>query len=154
MQIQSDNPFRLFLARYWGLLLLVVLGLLVKLYRIHTHPTLTWVILGSMALSAVTCIILFLNLLRVQSLSYLKRGLANSKSGNYKQAIENYNQALKLNKNSLEALTMRGTAYFQLKDNKSALDDFNKAIELDSNRENSYEVVEQRALTWEMSKEQ
>lgn len=57
-------------------------------------------------------------------------GLAKERSGNQKEALENYNQALKINSNYVEAYLNRSTLLFKMKKYEKSLEDCNKAIEL------------------------
>ena len=51
----------------------------------------------------------------------------------YKQAINDFNKAIELDSNFLDAYYDRGISKQNLKDHKEAITDFNKAIELGYN---------------------
>ena len=56
----------------------------------------------------------------------------------YKGAIDNYTQAIKINPNDANSYCNRGTARSELGDNQSAIDDFTKAIKINPNDANAY----------------
>lgn len=62
--------------------------------------------------------------------AYNNRGEAYRKSGNFTQAIADYNKALELNPNYVTAYNNRGIAYRRLNNYAQAFADYNKAIEL------------------------
>lgn len=79
------------------------------------------------------------------SLAYTDQGSMNYKLGNYKSAIENFNQALSLNPNDAVAYVNRGNARYQIAHNSSnpqdyyaAMDDFNQALRLDPQAADAY----------------
>ncbi len=57
-------------------------------------------------------------------------GLTKFKQGDYQGAIQDYNQAIRLNPKFAFAYNNRGTARLQLGDKQGAIADFNKAVEL------------------------
>lgn len=73
-----------------------------------------------------------------KTLGYVNRGIAlyygynESKTPDYKNAISNFTQALKINPNEVNAYFNRGNSYFQLSDFNKALSDFDQTILLDS----------------------
>ncbi len=64
------------------------------------------------------------------NLAYNNRGHYYSEKKAYQQAIHDYDNALRFDKNNAESLFFRGFAYFELKNYSLALQDFLKAIEL------------------------
>ena len=73
---------------------------------------------------------------------YRLRGVVYSNLNQYEQAIQNFNQAIKVYHYSDEAFAYynRGDVYRHLKQYEQALQDFDKAIELDPNATNSYNL--------------
>jgi WD40 repeat protein len=61
---------------------------------------------------------------------YYKQGLEKGKRGNYKQAIEDFTQALRFNPNSAPTHKYRGLAYSRLGQHQAALEDFQQAAKL------------------------
>ena len=70
--------------------------------------------------------------------AYNNRGTTEVLLKNYKGAIEDFNQAIKLNPKNAESYINRGTARDYLKDYKREIEDFNKGIELDSKNGYAY----------------
>jgi tetratricopeptide (TPR) repeat protein len=60
------------------------------------------------------------------------------KKGQYEQAILEYNNALELNPQYVEAYVNRGNAYEAMGVHKDAIRDYNRAIELDPNYSGAY----------------
>ncbi|QYX30608.1 serine protease [Sphaerospermopsis torques-reginae] len=65
------------------------------------------------------------------SIVYANRGGAYSELKEYKQAIDDYTQAIKIDPENAEYYKNRGLAYFQLKDYKQAINDYTQAIKID-----------------------
>jgi tetratricopeptide (TPR) repeat protein/S1-C subfamily serine protease len=65
------------------------------------------------------------------SIVYATRGDAYSKLKEYKQAIDDYTQAMKIDPENAEYYKNRGSAYVQLKEYKQAIDDYTQAIKID-----------------------
>ena len=63
----------------------------------------------------------------------------------YEHAIVDYNLALELDNNNLNAYNNRGLAWFQKKEFDQAMSDFNRAIELDSGYAKAYN---NRGMVW------
>jgi tetratricopeptide (TPR) repeat protein len=61
---------------------------------------------------------------------YLQHGLEKGKRGKYKEAIEDFTQALYINSNYAAAYKYRGLAYSRLGENLAASADFHKAADL------------------------
>jgi hypothetical protein len=68
-----------------------------------------------------------------QESTYIAKGLVQMRKGNYRQAIENYNQAIQLNYYSSVAYLNRAYIQTLLKNNQLALEDYTRAIQLGSN---------------------
>lgn len=68
-----------------------------------------------------------------QANAYCNRGLAQDRRGNYHRAIEEYNQAIRLNPNFALAYSNRAATRLALNDNQGALEDCNQAIRLNPN---------------------
>jgi tetratricopeptide (TPR) repeat protein len=62
--------------------------------------------------------------------NYLKDGIEKTRDANYKAALEDFTNIIKLDADNHEAYYYRGNAKFNLKDGRGALIDYNKAIEL------------------------
>ena len=62
---------------------------------------------------------------------YNKQGIAKHKLGQYREAIADYNKAIKINPKYAEAYNNRGLTYRQIGNEVKALKDFKKASELD-----------------------
>ena len=66
------------------------------------------------------------------------RGNAKYQSGEYKEGIEDYNQAIELNPQYAEAYNNRGNAKKRLGEYKEAIKDYNQAIELNPQYAKAY----------------
>jgi Trypsin-like peptidase domain/Tetratricopeptide repeat len=64
-----------------------------------------------------------------QESTYIANGLVQMRKGNYRQAIENYNQAIQLNYYSSAAYLNRAYIQTLLKNNQLALEDYTRAIQ-------------------------
>jgi tetratricopeptide (TPR) repeat protein len=69
---------------------------------------------------------------------YNNRGLVYGDSGQFKQAISDYNKAIELDPKLSEAYTNRGNAYVRLGQLNQAISDCNKAIELNPKLAQAY----------------
>jgi len=67
-----------------------------------------------------------------------QQGEAKLQSGDYQGALEDYNQALRLDNTNNNAYVSRGMVRFHLGDKQGAIDDFTKAIELNANDADVY----------------
>ena len=76
------------------------------------------------------CLFSGINCGGVQSLLYLERGLAKYNAQRYREAIAEYNQAIKLNPAYALAYSNRGFAKASLGDYVSAIADYDRAIQL------------------------
>ena len=63
-------------------------------------------------------------------MSYLNRGNARYDLGDKQAAIQDYNQALKINPNNADAYYNRGNAYATLGDKFQAISDFQQAAKI------------------------
>jgi tetratricopeptide (TPR) repeat protein len=61
---------------------------------------------------------------------YYNSGLAKEDSQQFESAIEDYNEAIKLDPENADYFNQRGITKDKLKDYKGAIEDFDKAIEL------------------------
>ena len=66
-------------------------------------------------------------------LFYYRQGNAHYQAGNRETAIENYNNAIRLNYNFSDVYSRRGKAYYDIGYIQAAIHDFNTAILLDPN---------------------
>jgi DNA-binding helix-hairpin-helix protein with protein kinase domain len=80
------------------------------------------------------------------SVAFYNQGQAYDKLGDYEGAIENYNQAVRLNPNDAKAYVNRGNAHYEMaqhsgdpdKDYKAAIEDFNQALRLNPQESQAY----------------
>ena len=63
--------------------------------------------------------------------SFYESGISKLSLQDYRGAIQDFNKAIKLNPNDVEAFYGRGLSKDSLEDYKGAIEDLNKAIELD-----------------------
>jgi tetratricopeptide (TPR) repeat protein len=63
--------------------------------------------------------------------AHIDQGLENSQKGRYDEAIQDFNQALKLKPNDAAILTFRGVVYYAKGQNDRALQDFDQALKAD-----------------------
>jgi tetratricopeptide (TPR) repeat protein len=70
--------------------------------------------------------------------AYVKQGDSHFSDGKYKEAVESYNQALKLFDQNDYVYYNRGNAYRKLKDYKAAITDYTQAIRLNPNNTYAY----------------
>ena len=76
---------------------------------------------------------------------FRRRALALQFLGRYKQAIEDYTNALKLDSNNVETFIRRGQAWYSLCKNDNAVKDFKSAIKLDRGNDQAlYELAKTR----------
>ena len=71
-------------------------------------------------------------------LPYYYRGNAYIKMGQYQRAIEDFNKAIFLSPNCLEAYYNRGTAYYKINQYQRAIEDFSQAILLNPDYVEAY----------------
>src|SRR5579863_8913897 len=72
------------------------------------------------------------------ALTFNTRGNANYDKGLSDRAIEDFDQAIKLNPNDAEAFYGRGSAYYQKGNDERALQEYDQAIKLRSDYTNAY----------------
>ena len=75
--------------------------------------------------------------------AYLNRGNQYARKGDYRRAIADYTQAVKINPNLVLAYYNRGNAYGYNRDFNRAFADFEKVLQLDPNYPNAKENLEQ-----------
>ena len=75
----------------------------------------------------------------------VRQGDEYFKLGQYQQAIEEYDKAIKLNPNDAIGYKTRGNSYLALAQYQRAIEDYDKAIELDPNDAEA-RTLRQRAL--------
>ena len=71
-------------------------------------------------------------------MAYTNRGNAYKDLGNYRQAIEDYNEAIRLKADLFQAYYDRGNTYGQHGQYQNAIEDFNQAIRLHPNYTKAY----------------
>lgn len=73
--------------------------------------------------------------------SYISRGIAYGKLGQYQKAIEDFNKGIELNPKYILAYHLRGATYVKLSQYQQAIKDLTKAIELDPNNADPYNTL-------------
>jgi tetratricopeptide (TPR) repeat protein len=63
--------------------------------------------------------------------THIDQGIENSQKGKYDQALQDFNQALKLKPRDPALLTYRGVVYYAKGQSDQAMKDFNQALEID-----------------------
>ncbi len=83
--------------------------------------------------SACLCLLVFLpGILNAQDVQkYVERGIERCETGQYDQALKDFNDALKMKPNDASLYDLRGMAYRCKGQDEQAVQDFNKAMELD-----------------------
>ena len=66
-------------------------------------------------------------------LFYLNKGVVLNRIEKYKQALDTFDQGLKLNPDDSNLYNNKGVSYFRLEDYKSSIDMYDKSIELNHN---------------------
>ena len=74
----------------------------------------------------------------VEAKNYNATGLAFAQQGQYQQAIEDYNQAIRLKPDFAGAYAARGVAYAYLGQYKNARENYDEAIRLKPNNKGTY----------------
>ena len=72
------------------------------------------------------------------ALEFLKRGIECLMTGDYNNAIVNFNEVLRRNTNSALTYVMRGRAYYELNDFERAIADCTQAIRFDRNNTTAF----------------
>ena len=72
------------------------------------------------------------------SYDFFYDGVANLKDKKYDLALENFNQAIEMDSNYIEAYIQRGMVYKKIKNYNDAISDYSKVIELDSENAVAY----------------
>jgi len=70
---------------------------------------------------------------------YFKQGFVSMKSGNYQQAINDFNKAIEIYPKLVDAYVNRGSVYFKLGNYQQSMIDYNKAIELNPEYTEAYQ---------------
>jgi tetratricopeptide (TPR) repeat protein len=70
--------------------------------------------------------------------SYIDQGIRNSQSGLYDQALQAFDQALKLKPNDAALITYKGIVYYAKGNNSQAMQLFEEAIKLNPNFARAY----------------
>ena len=70
--------------------------------------------------------------------SYIDQGIRNSQAGHYDQALQAFDQALKLKPNDPALITFKGIVYYAKGDNAKAVQLFEEAIKLNPNFARAY----------------
>jgi len=72
------------------------------------------------------------------AIDFLNHGVDKAERGNFRGAIADFNQAIKLNPNWSAAYYNRALAHYDLGDKQAAIADFNQTIKLNPNDANAY----------------
>ena len=72
------------------------------------------------------------------AVEYYNRGLEYKNLGKYQLAIDDYNKAIKINPDYVDAYNDRGIAYHKSGNYKNALDDYNRAIKINPDYVKAY----------------
>jgi tetratricopeptide (TPR) repeat protein len=62
---------------------------------------------------------------------HIARGKDHDRKGDYRKAIESYNEAIRLNPEHADAYSRRGNSYYRLTEYTRAIEDFDEALRLD-----------------------
>src|SRR5713226_5789339 len=69
---------------------------------------------------------------------FYNRGVTRASAGDYRGAVEDFTQALRVNPNAAEAYMGRGFARAELKDYPAAIEDFTQALRINPNEAEAY----------------
>ncbi|MFZ5448637.1 MAG: tetratricopeptide repeat protein [Thermodesulfobacteriota bacterium] len=70
--------------------------------------------------------------------SYIDQGIKNSQAGHYEQALQAFDQALKLKPNDPALITFKGIVYYAKGNNAKAMQLFEEAIKINPNFARAY----------------
>jgi tetratricopeptide (TPR) repeat protein len=70
--------------------------------------------------------------------AYVNRGVIYYRQKKYTQAIEDYNEAIKIEPENVDAYISRGIAYSSMGDHEKAISDYEKAISIDPSNVDAY----------------
>ncbi|MEH2223604.1 tetratricopeptide repeat protein [Nostoc sp.] len=100
------------------------------------------ILIGLIAVSSLSLIIFANNLNSATNSNldkdYVNRCSAHVNLKNYSEAIDDCNEAVKINPNNDEAYFLRCSAHFHLQDYNKALDDCNEAVKINPNNDKAY----------------
>jgi tetratricopeptide (TPR) repeat protein len=74
----------------------------------------------------------------VLAVAFFVRGISYDNKQDYDRAIQDYNEAIRLDPNHSYVFTNRGNVYFYKQDYDRAIQDYNEAIRLDPNYANAF----------------
>jgi tetratricopeptide (TPR) repeat protein len=78
------------------------------------------------------------NIAQTSANDFILRGVEKLATGDFRGAIDDFNQAIKIDPNSASAYSIRGHTYTLQGEFKKALTDLNRAIEIDPNFDPAY----------------
>ncbi len=90
--------------------------------------------------------------LRENANPYFKQGLEKYNNKDFSGAIEDYNQAIKINPNYADAYFKRGLTRYKLGDKQAAIADYNQAININPNYAEAY--INRGAVRYELGDKQ
>ena len=130
--LQVKNQTILFMKRLKAIVAILVLGVIVESPKARATNNLTT---GKVKLELTT---LKAQVNAPDADFYFKQGQNLANSGDIKGAIENFNQAIRINPNYAEAYVERGNARDDSGDFKGAIEDYNQALRINSNLAEAY----------------
>jgi curved DNA-binding protein CbpA len=78
------------------------------------------------------------NALNLTATDLYQMGIEKARSGNYANALINYNQAIELNPHLAEIYDQRGFVYYRLQNYAAAFADYNQALQINPNLASAY----------------